>query len=239
MVHMKRLLASAAAIALAASCGGKSQIDETGGAGGLGGASGSGGAGGSVGGSGGTGGSVGGSTAVGGSAGFGGTVGGSAGFGGTVGGSAGAGGSGGVSSLIDQLCMELSTIPCGMPYATCVAELNEGLKLADSFGCQNIYLNLLECANQFGFTCQPGENDPVVHPSCEPLVDQFQQCVQGGECGYSVGPGFCSVDCPGWSANCKEQGKTLLCVCSDGVQFATPGACTGGWAEIAEANCGP
>lgn len=233
---MKRLLASAAAIALAASCGGKSQIDGTGGASGSGAASGSAGTGGAVGGSGG---SVGGSSAVGGSAGFGGTVGGAAGFGGSVGGSSGAGGSGGVGSLIDELCSELATIPCGMPYATCVTEVNDGLKLAESQGCQSVYLDLLECANQLGFTCQPGENDPVVHPACEPLADQFQQCFQGGECGYSVGPGFCSVNCPSWSADCKEQGKTLSCVCSDGVQFATPGSCTGAWAEIAEANCGP
>jgi hypothetical protein len=77
-----------------------------------------------------------------------------------------------------------------MPFNQCISELQQGLGLSQQYGCEPQYVKLLSCANDFGFTCQPGQNDPIVHPSCEPAVDQFQQCIEGGgSCAYSGGPG--------------------------------------------------
>jgi hypothetical protein len=235
---MKRILTSTLVVAVAMACGGKSQIDATGGSGGS--VSGSAGSGGSVGGSGG---SVGGSSgfggAVGGSAGFGGSVGGSAGFGGSVGGNAGAAGSGGWPSIFEQICSELSTLPCGSPFAECMSELEQALQYTEDIGCDGPYKSVLLCAVNAGFSCSPGQNEPILHPACQPALDEFQNCIQGGDCTYYGGPGACGISCLGWSADCKEQNTSLVCSCSTGVSFGITGSCSSDWESLAENACGP
>jgi len=232
---MKRILMSACVVALAMACGGKSQIDATGGSGG------------SVGGSAGSGGSVGGSGgSVGGSAGFGGSVGGSSGFGGSagvggsVGGSAGAGGSGGWASIFQDICSELAALPCGSPFAQCMSELEQALQYTEDIGCDGPYGSVLLCAANAGFSCAPGQNEPVVHPTCQPALEEFQDCIEGGECAYYGGQGACGISCASWSADCKEQSNSLVCTCSTGASFGLPGSnCGSDWTSMAESACNP
>jgi hypothetical protein len=240
-----RTWSAVSAIALSIACGGKSELgDGSGGGSGTGGASAGGGVGGTTGGTGGVGGSMGGTGGS--TGGFGGSTGG---FGGSMGGSAGsaaAGGTGGdVQVAIKEICEELSQLPCGMPLDQCWNEIQQGLSMLTQMGCGFEYEQLLFCANAFPIGCAPGGTDTVIHPSCDPLIDDVTQCIDGEQppCAVSQGMGQCSISCTSWSANCKQQAGSLVCTCasgpSAGLSFSFPGSCNGAWTPMVEANCAP
>jgi hypothetical protein len=230
---MKRSWGVAAAAALLVACGGTSVRDGSGGASG---------SGGSLGGSGGAG-AIGGAPLGGSGGSLGGVGGGSGGHPAGAAGAAAAGG--GVHTAIEEICDQLSKLPCGMPVGECWYEAQQSVAEAHQLGCGLEYEQFFFCIAEYPLTCGPGGTDPVFHPACGPLFDKFAACAGDGEevCGVSQGPGTCSISCTHWSAKCAQQGSSLWCLCASGpmagLELSVAGSCSGPWTQSVEAACAP
>lgn len=180
-----------------------------------------------------------------GGSGAGGSGAGGSGAGGSGGGVA-SGGTGGASSKIAQLCQKISQTPCPLP--SCVAELNQSVAMASSYGCGAEFDKVLDCALAYPLSCE--DSEPQLAPQCAPVLDAFVECVQGPEpeCSASGGSdGSCSLSCSapsgGWGVKCWPTPTGLTCSCvagpSPGVTFGFTGTCQSpGWSDTMEAYCG-
>ncbi|MBI3203064.1 MAG: hypothetical protein HYZ29_16120 [Myxococcales bacterium] len=231
----------AAGSAALGACGGKTQIDATGGSAG---SSGGGSGGSSGGGTAGISGGTAGSGAFGGMAGSGafGGMAGSAGTGAT-GGVAGGGGSSSIWQKVDQVCKVISTLPCAMPG--CKKEIGESVMMAQDEGCLPELENILDCALTYPMTCKGG--DPDLAPQCDKATYLFEECVSGSSScsGWGGSDGSCGIKCNEFDASCKPLpgGGGVQCACNSGPEagklFKLPMTCSSpNLQDALSANCG-
>lgn len=212
---MRHTWLAAAALVAVGACGGKTQSGGEAGSGAEGGSGGSGFGGASSGGA-----SFGGASSGGASTGGIGNVGGGGvgGVGAFGGGGSGTGGSSSIDQKIDEICKQMSQLPCGT--FDCQNELHEAVADSTNAGCLAELELVFDCALAYPLICDGSDDGPSLSPECNGVRNDLTQCMQGtGDCAAYGGGNGCGMTCSGpdaWGVKCTSSPAGLDCVCTDG-----------------------